>query len=975
MPHSGFELQSTTPVDSLGVALTEYVHARTGARHFHLESADSNNAFMVAVPTLPEDSTGVAHILEHTTLCGSERYPVRDPFFMMLRRSLNTFMNAFTSGDSTAYPFATQNPKDFDNLLSVYLDAVFFPRLDPLDFAQEGWRLEARDAEHGPELEYHGVVYNEMKGAMSSPVAQLWQHLHAALFPDTVYRHNSGGDPLAIPALSYEALRDFHARHYRPANVVFMTYGNLSAAQHQQRFASLVLDRFDDGGTPVVALPQPTFDAPRYVEARYDHDDEASRETHIVWGWVIGDSTDPGMLVEAHFLSSLLLEHGASPLRHYLETTELANGPSELCGVDDSTRQLVFLCGVEGSDPEHANALESGVLDVLSRVIASPPAAAELDAMVDALELAQRDIGSGSYPFGLQLMGRVLPAAVYRGDPGALLDLDPPLAKLRRAVHEPGYVAGLARRLLVDNPHRVRVVMAPDAGKAEAERAEEQHRLERLRRELDAGGIERLRAQAAALEARQASVDDPDVLPRVTLEDVPPPAAAPRGAARSLDGADADLVTYECATNGIVRAQLVIELPSLDAAEQRALPLLCEYLAELGQDDQDYLAVQTRRARTGSFSVHAMARAPIEAREGLAGWLVVAGKGLARKRDALIAETLGLLGGVRFDERDRVRELLLQSRAEAEQSVTDRGHQLAILAASRTLSPGAALDDAWDGPSAVRYLQQFGPLASADAGVDALLARFADIRAKLQAAPRRVLLIGEADALAGAEHVCREALPERSGSFVRLSDTAFDAGTLDRDLGDAATVNAWLTGAQVNFCAKAYVAPAESSPDAPLLAVLGRYLQDGFLHGEIREKGGAYGSGAGYDPDAGTFRFFSYRDPRAAATFADFDRSLEWFAGDRDPRRLEESILGTVRALDQPRTPAGEAERAFFNGLYGRDDAFRCAFREQVLGATHAALRDVADRYLEPARGRLGAIAGSADRGAFERLGMRLGKL
>lgn len=968
MPSSGFELLSSTRVGALGVELSQYVHRPTGARHFHLASDDRNNAFMVAVPTLPEDSTGVAHILEHTTLCGSERYPVRDPFFMMLRRSLNTFMNAFTSGDSTAYPFATQNARDFDNLLSVYLDAVFFPRLDPLDFAQEGWRLELRDDTEQPALEYHGVVYNEMKGAMSSPVAQLWQHLHTALFPDTVYRHNSGGDPLDIPSLTYEALRDFHARHYRPGNAVFMTYGNLPAEGHQARFQALVLDRFDDGGGPVLTPSQPRFAAPRRIDTTYDADSDGPRETHVVWGWMLGDSIDPDTLVEAHFLASLLLEHGASPLRHYLETTERANGPSELCGVDDSTRQLVFMCGVEGSDAVHADPLEDGVLDVLAAVVSAPPDRAELDAMVDRLELAQRDIGSGSYPFGLQLMGRVLPAAVYQSDPGALLDLDPALARLRAAVRDPAWVPALVRRLLLDNPHRARVVMTPDSGKSDADRALEAARLEALAGELDARAVERLREQAAALEARQAAEDDPDVLPRVTLADVPAP--VPLLEPSEGRAGDADVHTYDCATNGIVRAQLVLDLPRLDLDEQRALPLLCEYLAELGHDDADYLSVQKRRALAGSFSAHAVARAPLDARDGLCGWLVVAGKGLARKRDAVLVETLDMLRGVRFDERDRVRELLLQSRAEAEQSITDRGHHLAILAAARALSAGAALEDLWDGPSAIRYLQAFGELSAADAGVDALLARLESLRGKLLAAPRRVLLVGEADALGGAEAVCADALPARAPGFEPLANDDTHPGRLAGESCDG-----WVVSSQVNFCARAWPGPAESAPDAPLLAVLGRYLQDGFLHGEIREKGGAYGSGAGYDADGCTFRMFSYRDPRANATFVDFDRSLAWFAQDRDPRRLEESVLGTIRALDQPRSPAGEAQRAFFSRLYGRDDAFRRRFREQVLAATHDGLRAVAERWLSGASGRNGVLAAAGERAALERLGLRFGTL
>ena len=963
MAASAFELESSTPVSSLGLEFRRYRHEPTGARHFHLLSQDSNNAFMVAFPTLPEDSTGAAHILEHTTLCGSERFPVRDPFFMMSRRSLNTFMNAFTSSDSTAYPFATQNRKDFDNLLAVYLDAVFFPRLDPLDFAQEGWRMEVdeNDGDASRRLEYHGIVYNEMKGAMSSPVAQLWQHLHHALFPEAVYRHNSGGDPLVIPELEYEALIAFHRKHYHPGNAVFMTYGNFPEEDHQKQFIDLVLDRYGTTADVIVSAPQPPFVRPQEIQLTYAVDEREPRSTHAVWAWVIGDTADVDDFVNAHFLSSLLLEHSASPLRHYLETTEFANAPSELCGIDDSARQLVFMCGVEGTESNQAQALYEGIYEVLERVSSKKTDRKVLEAMVDRLEMAQRDIGSGAYPFGLQLMGRLLPAAMYRRDPEPLLDLDPALSRLRQSIANRGFVTDLIRRSLLENPHRAGVVMGPDANKAALDEAVERERLDGIEQRMTEADFNRIIAQAEALRVRQSQEDDPDILPRVTLSDVPPPTPAVAAEIEQRNGLE--IFEYECGTNGIFRIQVAIDLPCLTRDELEALPLFCEYLTEFGHDRDDYLTVQSRRALTGSFSAQAVARARIDTKDALLGWLIIAGKGLARKRDDIISITCDLLPGVRFDERDRLRELILQSRAEAEQSITDRGHQLAIATAANRLSVSAALDDLWDGPTAIRYLQKLGDIPNGQ--LEALFRSFDSIRARLLAAPRRVVLIGEEQALSDAADRC-----DAVGLQYMAEHEVFSP-----DIAGLSDCDGWTTTSQVNFCAKAYPAPAEKSQDAPVLAVLGRYLQDGFLHREIREQGGAYGSGAGYDPDGCTFRFFSYRDPRALETLSDFDRALEWFAAQRDPRRLEESILGTIRALDHPRSPAGEAERAFFNRLYGRDDRFRRSFRERVLDSTHEDLQAVADKYLVTSRSRLGVISGAASEADFVRAGIRFGKL
>ncbi len=234
--HPAFVAIRQQNIESLNIRVEQYEHKKTGAVHYHLASDNSENVFLVALRTVPQDSTGVAHILEHTALCGSKRFPVRDPFFMMLRRSLNTFMNAFTSSDWTAYPFASQNRKDFDNLLQVYLDAVFFSRLDPLDFAQEGHRVEfAEPGNPDSELVFKGVVFNEMKGAMSSISSALWSKMCEHLFPTSTYHYNSGGDPQHIPDLSYEQLQAFYRSHYHPSNAIFMTFGDIEASDAPER--------------------------------------------------------------------------------------------------------------------------------------------------------------------------------------------------------------------------------------------------------------------------------------------------------------------------------------------------------------------------------------------------------------------------------------------------------------------------------------------------------------------------------------------------------------------------------------------------------------------------------------------------------------------------------------------------------------------------------------------------------------------
>ncbi|MCK4950486.1 MAG: insulinase family protein, partial [Gammaproteobacteria bacterium] len=475
-----FTMLRTQRVESLGITVEEYQHVKTGAMHYHLAAENSENVFLVGLRTIPMDSTGVAHILEHTVLCGSEHYPVRDPFFMMIKRSLNTFMNAFTSSDWTAYPFASKNKKDFFNLMDVYLDAVFFSRLDPLDFAQEGHRVEFEKPEDSnTSLEFKGVVFNEMKGAMSSPVSTLWQKLTSHLYPTTTYHYNSGGEPENIPDLSYEQLIEFYKTHYHPSNAVFMTYGDIPAYIHQDRIEEKALSHFDMLDLRIGAEDEQRYKNPVTVEDVYaiDEHDMDGKKTHIVMSWLLGKSIHLEDQIKAHFLSSVLLDNASSPLRYALETTDLGSAPSPLCGVEDSNREMCFVCGIEGSVPENSEKLEALVLETLNEVADKGVSQDQLESVLHQLELHQREITGDGYPYGLHLVLGGLSSAIHRGDPVAALNVDPVLEKLREEIKDPGFIKSLVKKLLLENNHRVRLTLKPDTGLNQLRKKKEEGRL------------------------------------------------------------------------------------------------------------------------------------------------------------------------------------------------------------------------------------------------------------------------------------------------------------------------------------------------------------------------------------------------------------------------------------------------------------------------------------------------------------------
>lgn len=935
-----FELLRSQKIKSLNATVEEYRHSKTGAQHIHLATDSNENVFLVALRTVPEDSTGVAHILEHTALCGSEKYPVRDPFFMMIRRSLNTFMNAMTSSDWTAYPFASLNRKDYFNLLDVYLDAVFFSRLDPLDFAQEGHRLEFAEASNPQSpLTYKGVVFNEMKGAMSSVSSTLWHTMTKYLYPTTTYHYNSGGEPDCIPDLSYEQLKDFYKTHYHPSNAVFMTFGNIPAAELQERFESRALSRFERLNVTIAVPDEKRYLSPVRVEEAYPFDEEGSseRKTHIVLGWLLGSATSLLETMEAHLLCSVLLDNSASPLLKALETTELGTSPSPLCGLDDSQKELCFLCGIEGSDPQLADQLEQLVLDTLKDVVDNGVPQEQVAASLHQLELQQREITGDGYPYGLHLLMTALTSATHRGDPIALLDLEPVLDSLRANITNPDYIKQLAAKLLLNNQHRVRLTMRPDPELSSRKVSAELARLEAIKQGLDDEAKQAIVAQAEALKARQTRKDNPDILPKVGLEDIPHQLAYT--AHHEKLATPVPLTTYKAGTNGLVYQQIIYDLPAVDETLLDLLPIYANVLTELGIGDKSYLETQLLQSQLcGSIHASISARSPVQDQANLKGHLTVSAKGLQRNQAAMTGLMLDTLTAVRFDELDRLRDLIAQLRGRREKSITGNGHALAMGAAASGFSPGAHLAYRWGGLEGIRSIKALDKALAEPAALQQLAEKLAAIHKLVVAAPRQFLTVGEEQRL----EEYNQAL------FAQVNPTPiadFNAFSYQAPLQNTAVL--WKTSTQVNFCARAYPTVPGNHADAAALTVLGGFLRNGFLHTAIREQGGAYGGGASQDSINGGFRFYSYRDPRIEGTLADFDASLDWLQKDSHSwEQVEEAILGVISSIDKPASPAGEAKQTFHAELYGNTREVREQFRNRVLDVKLSDLQRVAATYL-----------------------------
>lgn len=939
----GYVVDRVEPLDLVDGTYLELTHEATGARHIHVAAPDESKAFMVLLPTVPQDSSGVAHILEHSVLAGSERFPVPDPFFSMLPRSLQDFMNALTFPDATAYPFSTRNEKDFSNLLDVYLDAVFFPRLAEETFRQEGHRVEPADLDDpSSPLVLKGVVYNEMKGAMASPPEVLQRAIGAALLPDTTYANNSGGDPERIPDLTWEDLKAFHAGHYHPSNAYFFTYGDLSLEDVLGRISERALDRLGPLEADTAVGDQPRFDAPRTHEVRYaiDPSEDTSRKSQVLVGWLttfVGDTFET-LALEA--LERILLDNAASPLRQALIASGIGDDLADGTGFHDHVREAPFCVGLKGLDPEDADRVETVVLDTLRELVRDGIDPGKVDAAIHQLEISSREVSHSRFPYALKLFFRAAFPFVHGGDPYAALRIDRDLDRLRALASEGGFFEDLIRRYLLDSPHRARILMTPDPELAERQRTDEQARVEAIERALSDGDREGIVALARRLRERQEEKADLSVLPTLELSDVTTGAEEVPYASREVRGADLGLFAQP--TNGFTYLDLRADFSTLPDHLLDRLGVFAYALTRSGAGEADHLETASRiDAHTGGIAAQAVVRTPASGEGPPLRWLRVSAKALDRKNAELTAILHDLLARARFTP-ERLREIVAEYRARLESSVVGAGHLFTFgLAGAKLTATGALAERTGQNSfSQLAVLRELGDLG-AD-GLEGLAAELDEIRDHLFRTPNlAVCATGEEGRLGELSEHLGELLgalpddpPSGEAAPAPIPDRAHEART---------------TSVPVAYNAKVFPTVPYTHPDAPALMALGHLLRTTFLHRELREKGGAYGAAARapWDDKRGTFSMWSYRDPEIVRTFEIFDRAVRTVLdGEPDPEDVKEAVLASCNTVDPLLSPDTKAPKRFYDDRSGYTSEVEAAFKAGLLRVGAEDLRRVAETYL-----------------------------
>ncbi|MDO9515784.1 MAG: insulinase family protein [Syntrophales bacterium] len=957
----GFELLRERYIDELKTQARLYRHIQTGAELLSMINDDENKVFGITFRTPPRDSTGVPHILEHSVLCGSRKYPVKEPFVEILKGSLQTFLNAFTYPDKTCYPVASQNLKDFYNLIDVYLDAVLYPRITPEIFQQEGWHHEMEKPDGL--LVYKGVVFNEMKGANSSPDRLLAEYSQQALFPDTTYGLDSGGDPEVIPELSYEQFRDFHRTYYHPSNARIFFAGDDDPDERLRRIDEYLKDFTQAKIDSAVSL-QPRFDHPRRVERSFAAGDDASGSMMTV-NWVFGETTDAFTNMALNILGYILLGTPGSPLRRALIESGLGEDVTG-GGLEGELRQLFFSVGLKGITTGGEDAVESLILETLEGLATDGIDPEAVEAALNTIEFGLRENNTGSYPRGLVLMLRAMTTWLYDADPLALLSFESLLSEIKsRISSEKTFFEGLIREQFLNNPHRTTVVMAPDPDLEGRMETVEKKRLSAVR---DSASPEELRdifENTEHLKKIQETPDSPEALATIPTLKISDLEKRNRTIPITvLDEKGATVLYHDLSTSGIAYIEVGLNLRSLPRRCVQYIPLFSRALLEMGTRTEDYVALSQRIDRkTGGLHPALFVSAVKNVQSGAEARLFLCGKAMVPQVGDLFDIIRDILMDVRLDNRERFRQMLMEEKARQEEQIIPGGHQIINLRLRAHFGEAGRLSEQLSGVTYLFFLRELADRLEKDwASVHATLE---EMRSSL--VNREAMIFNVTVDEAGWKQV-RPHLADFIDGLPAEPSRAKDAPSEDL-VGemDIPEHEGLIVPSQINYVGKGTDLYRAGYTYHGSVRVITRYLRTSWLWDRVRVRGGAYGAFCNFDKFSGVLTFLSYRDPNLLKTIEVFDETSKFLRNDAlSGEELTKGIIGAIGDMDAYMFPDAKGYASMLRYLTGNTEEDIQKVRDEIFSTTAEDFKQFADVLDEVAHHGLVKVLGSenAIRGA-----------
>jgi Zn-dependent M16 (insulinase) family peptidase len=922
--HKDFELIEERDIPEINTKGKLYRHIPTGAELLSMENDDENKCFCITFRTPLKDSTGVAHILEHAALLGSEKYPVKEPFIELVKGSLQTFVNAFTFPDKTIYPLASQNLKDFYNLIDVYMESVLRPLLTRHGFEQEGWHYELESLDSP--LTYKGVVFNEMKGAYSDPHDLLGEYNQQSLFPDITYRYDSGGHPKHIPDLTYEQFKAFHETYYHPSNARIYWYGDDPPDARLRRTAGY-LKGFEKITVESSVPLQKKFDKSRSVTKPYAvAEGEEDAKNYLCVNWLLPDQSHPEVTLGLSILNHILVGTPASPLRKALIDSglgeDLVGG-----GLGPYLRQLTFSTGLKGVKSEDAPKVEKLIHEILASLAEEGIDPNMVAASMNTVEFRLRENNTGFYPRGLIFLLNALGNWLYDGDPFTPIAYAAPLQAIKDHVkQDKGYFEEMIKEYFIDNPHRVTVLLEPDSGLGQRQAKEEEARLAMARESMSEKELQAIVDNTKELIEMQTAPDTPEALatlPVLTLEDIDRQNKVIPQEEFKIEGVT--VLYHDIFTNGIVYLDVGFDLHTLPQQYLPYLELFASSLVKMGTETEDFVKLSQRIGReTGGITPSILSQ-QVRHSTNSASWLVLRCKSTVDKISDLFTILKDILLTAEFDNQERFRQILLERKAQMESALIPNGHSFVNRRLRGKQHEAGWVTEQVSGFDNLDFTRDL--IEQIDSDWPGVVSRFKDIQATV--VDRSVMVANftvDKDNWAKVE-------PQVSGFLADLPSKEGKQHNWDPEYPKG---NEGLTiPAQVNYVGKGtnlynlgYVLDGSVS-------VIQKYLGTTYLWDKIRIQGGAYGVFIVFDANSGTLNYISYRDPNLLESLDNYDGTPAFLDElEISDSELTKAIIGAVGEMDAYQLPDAKGYAALVRYLTGYTDKERQEMRDEVLSTT-----------------------------------------
>lgn len=938
----GFTLVSVSDQKEYkGIGYT-YKHNKTGMELFHLYNDDTENLFSFSFKTPAYDNSGVAHILEHSVLSGSRKYPVKDPFMALMKGSMNTFLNAMTYPEKTVYPAASPVAKDYYNMMSVYADAVFFPLLKKEVFQQEGHRLEF---DEDGNLKIVGIVFNEMKGAYSDHDSIVGEWCYRSLLPDTQYFYDSGGEPEVIPDLSYEDFKLYHETYYHPSNCRVFLYGNIPTEEQLRFLEEGFLNTFEYKEVNTEIREQIRWDKPTSMEltSPLSDDEDPKGKSTIVVNWLMNDIGNPLDLLSLEVLSEILLSNSGSPLYKAVVESGLGEDLSPVSGLETDVRELIFSVGIRGTDPDQQDAFEKLIDSELTKLAEDGFLSDIVKGALKRVEFRSREIRGGA-PFGLRLMGKSLRGWLHGYTPETTMEFTKWMEQLKAGVaNDNRYFEKLIKKLFLDNKHRTTIIVRPDADHIKNQEEVINLRISKIKENMDKERENLIRQENRDLCLFQDTPDsDEDTLkiPSLSLEDLPKEITH-IDTNYSLIG-DIPVYSHDLFTNGIDYVDYCFDIQGLSEEESQYLPLFTKMVTSGSLPgipfDEVARILTLSTGGFGSFLESAVVHPDREQIRDLAFFRVKFLESDYKKALDLINR---LFTESRISEEKRLKDVLTEMKNDYVSAVIPSGNAFANLRASSRLSETLRREELWRGIDQLLFLNKLNENLNSD-NLKKIGKILETIRTKVLGSQMLSLNItASGSEISRVQNYLKEILVK-----FPAGNKSEDNNTQNIDI-DFKKQEALIIPATVSYLAQAFRSSLIESEEYGSELLLSHILKTDFLWENVRMKGGAYGASASANGMEGIFSFSSYRDPNIEKTISAFKEGLELLSNDVTKGNVIEKAIITIVGKDmKPQSPGEKSIIGFIRKLYNITDEMRKTRRDSILKVDSASLKIAAARLL-----------------------------